>query len=102
MRHPRPHQQVFRIGGDEFIVIILDETDKTLEENEFDINQAIEEFNDHLKEGDVKVSVSFGGANYNPRIDDNFKHVFKRADEEMYSYKARYYQRMGDRRKKQE
>lgn len=92
-------KQVFRIGGDEFIVIILDETDKTLEENEFDINQAIDEFNAHLKDGDVKVSCSFGGAHYNPRIDDSFKNVFKRADEEMYHYKALFYQKNGDRRK---
>lgn len=92
-------KRVFRIGGDEFIVIIEDETDKTLEENEYDINQAIELFNSKLKEGDVKVSCSFGGAHYNPRIDDNYKHVFKRADEEMYHFKALYYQKMGDRRK---
>ena len=93
------NKQIFRIGGDEFIVIIENETDKTLEENEFDINKAIEDFNHNLKEGDVKVSCSFGGANYNPRIDENFKQVFKRADEEMYRFKGLYYQKYGDRRK---
>ena len=93
------NKQIFRIGGDEFIVIIENETDKTLEENEFDINKAIEDFNHDLKEGDVEVSCSFGGANYNPRIDTSFKQVFKRADEEMYRFKGLYYQKYGDRRK---
>ena len=92
-------KRIFRIGGDEFIVIIEDETDKTLEENEFDINKAIEDFNLNLKEEDVKVSCSFGGAHYNPRIDQNYKQVFKRADEEMYRYKGLYYKQFGDRRK---
>ena len=95
-------KNIFRIGGDEFIVIIEDEDDKTLEENEFDINRAIEDFNRNLKEGDVKVSCSFGGAHYNPRIDASFKNVFKRADEEMYRYKALYYKQFGDRRKNNE
>ena len=92
-------KQIFRIGGDEFIVIIEDETDKTVEENEHDIRVAINNYNANVKENEIKISCSYGGAHYNPRIDNSFKEVFKRADEEMYRSKGLYYQKYGDRRK---
>lgn len=88
----------FRIGGDEFIVILEDENINTdsIDQRIFD---EMQEFNTKLKPNDVAVSFSFGASEFEKGKDDTFKKVFKRADEIMYQYKAKYYQTYGDRRK---
>lgn len=90
--------RTFRIGGDEFIVILEEEnldTD-TIDQRIFD---EMQEFNTKLKHGDIAVSFSFGASEFEKGTDDTFKKVFKRADEIMYQYKAKYYLNHGDRRK---
>ena len=79
------HSPVFRIGGDEFVVI--------LENQDYD-NYAVlkENFNERLRELDAiedlpqweKVSASIGIALYNPRLDSSVANVFRRADKAMY------------------
>ena len=89
----------YRIGGDEFISILTGDMNKPIEDIADDILKEIERFNDDVEEGDFKVSFSFGVATYNPNYDLEFRSVFKRADDEMYQFKARFYQQFGDRRK---
>ena len=79
------HSPVFRIGGDEFVVI--------LENHDYD-NFAVlkEDFNARLKalanDPDLapweKVSASIGIALYNPQLDSSAENVFRRADKAMY------------------
>ena len=76
------HSPVYRIGGDEFAVIIQGEDYK---------NRAnlIERFNNQVLENKAsdKVVVSSGIASYNSDIDKNYISVFERADRMMYKCK---------------
>jgi diguanylate cyclase (GGDEF)-like protein len=78
---------VFRIGGDEFVVILqgrdLDEMDVLFSELEDEFN------NSYLKSGSsvIPVSVARGFAEFAPGRDSEFADVFNRADDRMYRNK---------------
>lgn len=76
------HSPVYRVGGDEFVVLLeghdFDERDRLLTA----INTEIE---DNLRNG--KVVSSLGLAVYAPETDHSFHEVFKRADKLMYERK---------------
>ena len=82
------HSPVFRIGGDEFAVI--------LRNNDYDKIEALQdEFNDRLAELQAidsrkpweKLSAAFGYALFDPALDQSADDVFKRADQKMYEHK---------------
>ena len=82
------HSPVFRIGGDEFVVV--------LENEDYENADAlIKKFNDWLDqiaaEKDLEVwelvSASVGLARYDPERDTSVANVFKRADKAMYTRK---------------
>ena len=81
-----PADKHFRIGGDEFVVILFN---KTLS----DIERLSDEFEAqicaHNENADVKISISHGYAIYNPQKDKAFSDVYARADAEMYACKKR-------------
>ena len=84
---------IFRIGGDEFVVLLEDyEYDhyeallKQLEEAIAQHNQAAPEHN--------QVSIARGIAFYDEATDLSFNDVFKRADEAMYQNKAQMKERL--------
>lgn len=80
------HDNVFRIGGDEYNVI--------LEGNNYEIrNELCEKFENGMKQlppvvDDIPLSISYGMASY-PKDDDNYDAVFKCADDRMYEYKKK-------------
>ena len=86
--HIFEHSPVFRVGGDEFVVILKGHD---LEH----IKELIAEFNKQLKERQEnteleyweKTSAALGYAIYDPRIDNAYENVFRRADIEMYKAK---------------
>lgn len=73
------HSPVFRIGGDEFVAVLMN---SDYENRENLINYFNSEIEDNLKHG--KVVVSAGVGIFDPDIDECFDDVFKRADEMMY------------------
>lgn len=82
------HSPVFRIGGDEFVVI--------LENEDYDnIESLIQKFNaeldkiarDKTLEYWERISASIGYALYDPDTDNSVNNVFKRADKAMYMRK---------------
>ena len=83
------HSPVFRIGGDEFAII--------LKNNDYDkIDALTTEFHerlDALKQEDLepweKVSASIGYALYDPKLDNSVDDVFRRADQDMYQKKKK-------------
>ena len=76
---------VFRIGGDEFVVILEDEDYDNIDTLVDKFKTTIEEIrNDNTLEQWEKVSASIGVAIYDPLIDTSFTNVFKRADKLMY------------------
>ena len=82
------HSPVFRIGGDEFAVILKNDDLKN-------VNALVEKFNtsldemasDETQEPWERISAAIGIAMYDPIRDNNFTNVFKRADKAMYERK---------------
>lgn len=85
-------EQTFRIGGDEFIVILENDNRSIDEINEL-IYQKEVEFNQNIDKNQIPVSFSFGASSYE-KNGDTYKQVFKRADEIMYQYKNLYYKNL--------
>ena len=86
--HIFEHSPVFRIGGDEFVVI-LQNSDFENRERLYDaFNSRLDEIRAEtgLEEWE-KVSASIGIAVYDHTIDSNVDNVFKRADKAMYKRK---------------
>ena len=82
------HSPVFRIGGDEFIVILKNSD----YENRNDlVKQTVQQFSEternNAKEPWERYSVAIGVAEY--KEGDTVETVFKRADEEMYNNKLK-------------
>lgn len=90
---------LFRIGGDEFIAVLEEASEEKLSSLFRALDQEVSRFNAEDKQYEMTLSFSKGFAVYKPELDDEFKSVFKRADEEMYRDKWLYYSRVGDRRK---
>ncbi len=84
---------VFRIGGDEFVVILRD--------RDFEIYRSLIEKLDvecatryiELKDVKLPISLARGVAIYNPDIDHTFKDVAVHADHVMYLHKQSYKQK---------
>ena len=81
------HSPVFRIGGDEFAII--------LKNNDYDkIETLVAEFNERLAKQDEqnqepweRVKGAIGYALYDPELDSSVDDVFRRADQDMYQKK---------------
>ena len=79
---------VFRIGGDEFVIVLENDDSKN-------VNEKIKQFyelldtqnNDTNLQAWEKISVAVGFARFEPSQDEGVANVFKRADKAMYSKK---------------
>ncbi|MBQ7677477.1 MAG: diguanylate cyclase, partial [Lachnospiraceae bacterium] len=85
-----PMESVYRIGGDEFIIILRDEQYQDREGSLDQIREVLA-FKDavdteHLWEN---VSAAAGMAVFDPAADDSTESVFKRADQAMYENKIK-------------
>ncbi len=76
------HSPVFRVGGDEFVVLLQERDYEARHEILRDINAKIEE-----NIGSGQVVASLGMAEYDRKTDESFHEVFKRADGLMYKRK---------------
>ena len=76
---------VYRIGGDEFVVISRSKdylrVDKLVEELKRKTNKSID-----VHDGE-NISAAVGFSTYNPEVDKSVDDVFKRADKAMYEHK---------------
>lgn len=85
--------QTFRIGGDEFAVVVLDISAKDMADCLRQVEERISLFNEKREgEGGV-LSISMGTASYDPELDHSFRELFVRADETMYHNKNEYHSR---------
>ena len=78
---------LYRIGGDEFVVISENEDLKNIESLE---KLFVEEIVKSIKDKDVDgmgVSAAIGVAIFDPKTDNNVEDTFKRADKKMYENK---------------
>ena len=80
---------VFRIGGDEFLVVLQNSDLENCEKlfAQLDFNCA----NTYIEDGDVKIPISIasGFVRFDPSKDTHFEDVFKRADDAMYENKSK-------------
>ena len=81
-------EHVFRIGGDEFVVVVTGEKVSLCRYfvKQFRAEMTRKGANDLLEPWE-KVSAAVGVAFYEPGVDKNAEDVFKRADKEMYDNK---------------
>lgn len=75
---------IYRIGGDEFVIICQDISMDMIEESLKKFDKEVNQNENSL------VSVSFGYAKYDRDKDDSFHNVFKRAEREMYRHKKNH------------
>ena len=77
-------ENVYRIGGDEFAVILSNLTDEDCSQ----YCKTFEEVVEHQK-GKIWASASIGYAIYDKKKDSTYESVFNHADEDMYDNKVR-------------
>lgn len=73
---------VYRIGGDEFAVIMRNIDTGKSSELEMEFAMGLKTYN-----GEIKLSAAIGSAVYDGNIDNSYESVFRRADGEMYQRK---------------
>ena len=86
------NDNIYRIGGDEFVVIIEEKPDQS--------KDLMNKVADALNENE-SLSISKGFATFVPYYDMRYKDVFRRADQAMYEDKREYYKTHSDRRRKE-
>ncbi|MBQ6492713.1 MAG: diguanylate cyclase [Erysipelotrichaceae bacterium] len=88
----------YRIGGDEFAIIHDNRSEDKLDDLLKEVSNNIKKFNRSEKEYDADLYISYGNSSYDKEKDESYRQVFARADQNMYEYKKKYYQTIGDRR----
>lgn len=78
---------IYRVGGDEFCVILNNITSIDIRKALQDVKNQTEEYNKTCEY--VKMQIAAGYAFYHRKIDIDFNDTQKRADKLMYSHKAR-------------
>lgn len=82
------HSPVFRIGGDEFVVVTKNSQYDEIESLIDVFNERIDKLaTDKTLEPWQRISAAVGYARFEPERDDNSAAVFRRADEAMYERK---------------
>lgn len=92
--------EIFRIGGDEFIVILNTISEPEVQNGISRLEYRIASDNINEKPYKKPLSISMGFAIYRQGEDKEYKEVFHRADKRMYEDKAAYYLKHGDRRRR--
>lgn len=82
---------VYRIGGDEFIAVLEDATAEQMQEYFRMIDEKVDAFNKFDSTYPVSISFSKGAATLDKEKDTDYRMVFKRADERMYADKQAFY-----------
>lgn len=81
--------EIFRIGGDEFVCIIINPEEGICEKLKAEFKEAIAEFNRNSTRYDLGLHIAIGHANYKGYdTNDTYTDVFARADKEMYDDKV--------------
>jgi len=79
---------IARVGGDEFVSMILDADDNEVKQIHERLQESVDQFNSHDGKG-YKLEVSFGFTYYDPAKPCSFEELLERADKAMYELKRR-------------
>lgn len=77
--------EVYRIGGDEFAVVMIEADEAEVADMASLFNSKIREYN--IESNEVQIGVAYGQASYDKNRDSSLHSVIVRADEEMYRCK---------------
>lgn len=92
-------ENVYRIGGDEFAVILDGKTLDEINNMIGNLDAAVKNINSEGKRKKIPLSLSKGAAEFKNDGYDSFNNVLKRADDAMYNDKSEYYKNIGGRRR---
>ena len=81
------HSPVFRIGGDEFVVLLENEDLENVTELVAKLDEYCEAEVIRVDDHEIPVSIARGVAEYNSDFHTSYEDVFDRADREMYIHK---------------
>lgn len=84
-----PMSTVFRIGGDEFVIIPSVLEYARLAEHVDTLNMMLEQQRKSSDDITKRISISYGAARFDRDIDHSFNEVFERADKQMYENKQK-------------
>ena len=91
-RAVKRYQSVFRVGGDEFVIVCRKSSER-------DVTQLIQRIKDNVSETKYSCSIGYSyRSDKTKSIDD----LFKESDEMMYADKALYYASSGRDRRRRE
>ena len=82
-----PNTPIYRIGGDEFAAIIMDEDYNNRERLIREFHEKMDSIHGQATSLSDDTSIAIGVAIYNPKRDRDYLSVFSRADAEMYDNK---------------
>lgn len=81
------HSPVFRVGGDEFVVLLKNEDLENVNELVAKLDECCAAESIRVDDYEIPVSIARGIAEYNPDFHTSFEDVFDCADREMYIHK---------------
>lgn len=84
-------EDLFRTGGDEFVSIKENVSKEQVDKMISDLYAAIKTYNDKFNDFVMDVTFSVGADIYDKNLGGTFRAVFKRADQQMYENKAKFY-----------
>lgn len=88
---------VYRVGGDEFVVVLERASEENLMEMFVVLDQQLTIVN---QDRDMPLAISRGVSSYRKNKDKDFNDIFRRADKAMYENKADYYKQRGEESRK--
>lgn len=80
-------QSIYRIGGDEFVILYPDASKENLEKEIAYLDAIIDDFNRQNNSRALYLQMAVGMATYDPETDKEYMDVFRRADSAMYEDK---------------
>ncbi len=80
-------QSIYRIGGDEFVILYPDANKEAVEKEIAQLDAIISNFNTQHNRRALHLEMAVGMAIYDPEIDKKYMDVFRRADSAMYENK---------------
>ena len=86
---------VYRVGGDEFLVILSNVKDVDIQSMLVLVDKETEELNKKGNSFNATLTLSKGYAVFTPEKDTSYKEVFNRADQHMYQDKEDFYRKNG-------